>query len=93
MISYDRAALLEALDAHGGNDAKTKLTEVEWGQLATKKRGAWVVVIDGKAIAEGPWLKMLGYFLINTHAGDRVKMLGHTDFVMRLLTKTAPVAK
>jgi hypothetical protein len=83
--TYDRAALLEQLGAHGGRGGITKLTEAEMAELAMKKRGAWVVVLDDKVIAEGPYLLALGHFFLNTHAGDRVKMVGHTDFVMRRL--------
>jgi hypothetical protein len=85
MDTYDRAALLELLDAHGGNDAKTKLTDAEWMQLVAKRHGAWVVVIDEHVVYEGVWLTALGYFLLNIHGGDRVKFVGHTDFVQRRL--------
>jgi hypothetical protein len=83
--TYDRAALLEQLGAHGGRGGITKLTEAEWAQLATGRHGAWVVVLDDNVIAEGPYLLALGHFFLNTHAGGRVKMVGHTDFVQARL--------
>lgn len=69
------------MDAELHEYGKTKLTEAEWVKLAAKRRGAWVLVIDGRVVAEGTWLKMTGQLLLSTHAGQRVKMLSHTDFV------------
>jgi hypothetical protein len=73
----------EKRERHDYNGAVTALTDVEWMQLVSKRHGAWVVVIDEHVVYEGVWLTALGYFLLNTHAGDRVKLVGHTDFVMR----------
>jgi hypothetical protein len=71
---------------------KTRLTEAEWVKLAAKRRGAWVLVVDGHVVDEGTWLKMTGQFLLSTHAGTRVKVLSHTDFVSRRLAESLLVA-
>jgi hypothetical protein len=86
--TYDRDALCDQLGIRPedrGKGAMTKLTEADWAQLATHRRGAWVVAVDDHCIAEGPYLIALGSFFLNTHAGDRVKMVGHTDFVQARL--------
>jgi hypothetical protein len=74
------------------NGAVTKLTEEKWVKLAAKRHGRWVVVIDGHVTGEGAWLPILGQFLLSTHAGQRVKMLSHTDYVMRQVAEAALVA-
>jgi hypothetical protein len=66
---------------------KTKLTEEEWLKVAAKRYGAYVLVIDGKVRAEGKWLHIVGQFLLSTKAGDRVKVMSHTDFVTRRLAE------
>lgn len=71
---------------------KTKLTEAEWVELAAKRHGMWVLVIDGHVRDEGRWLPMVGQFLLSTHAGDHVKVVSHTDYVTRLVAEAALVA-
>jgi hypothetical protein len=67
------------------NGASTALTENELMQLAAKRHGVYVVVLDQKVIAQGPYLLALGHFYLNTHAGDRVSMQSHTDYVQQRL--------
>jgi hypothetical protein len=74
------------------NGAVTALTEQELMKLATRRHGAYVVVLDRKVIAQGPYLLALGHFFLNTHSGDRLSMQSHTDFVMRRVAEAALVA-
>lgn len=67
------------------NGAVTALTENELTKLAAKRHGAYVVVLDRKVIAQGPYMLALGHFYLNTHSGDRVSMQSHTDYVQQRL--------
>lgn len=67
------------------NGAVTALSETELMQLAAKRHGAYVVVLDRQVIAQGPYLLALGHFFLNTHSGDRLSMQSHTDYVQRRL--------
>lgn len=66
----------------------TALTDAEWMQLAAKRRGAdYVVLVDGKQIAQTNWLTALGHWFLNTKAGERVVMVAaadHQDYVRRV---------
>lgn len=92
METYDREALLALLGAPAGNDAQTKLAEAEWVKVAAKRHGQYVLVVDGRVRGEGKWLQILGQFLLSTHAGHRVKVVSHTDFVTRRLAECLVVS-
>lgn len=67
------------------NGAVTALTENELMKLAARRHGAYVVVLDRKVIAQGPYLLALGHFFLNTHSGDRLLLQSHTDYVQQRL--------
>lgn len=92
METYDREALLALLGADGGKNAKTKLTEDKWVKVAAKRHGAYLLIVDGNVRDQGNWLKMCGQFLLSTHAGHRVKVVSHTDFVTRRLAECLVVS-
>lgn len=71
---------------------KTKLTEAEWVKLADKRHGAYVLVVDDRVMARDNWLRIMGRFATEDKNGHRVRVMSHTDYVMRRVAEAALVA-
>jgi hypothetical protein len=84
-VSFFKGAPGSDRPRHDYNGAATALTENELMKLAAKRHGVFVVVLDRKVIAQGPYLLALGHFYLNTRSGDRVSMQSHTDYVQQRL--------
>ena len=74
------------------NGAVTALTDAGRVALAAKRHGAFVLVVDDRVMARDNWTLILARFAAEDKSGRRVRVMSHTDYVMRQVAEAALVA-